>query len=132
MSPAAADRWLKLAGILFGYAMVLASSVAVLVLDVGHGKTLPIAIKIPIALAPMLPALLVVPWMIGNFRRMDEMQVRHQLEAIVAAAAATAFLTMGYALLETIGFPRLPMSVVWCTMLGLWISATWVQRWRFR
>jgi hypothetical protein len=132
MSPTTKSRWLKLAGIVVAYALALATSVAVLVFDVGHDKALPIAAKIPIALAPLLPALLVVPWVIGNFRLMDEMQVRHQLEAIVAAAAATAFLTLGYALLEIIGFPRLPMAIVWCTMMGLWISATWIQRWRFR
>jgi hypothetical protein len=132
MNPATASRLLKLTIILAAYATALAGSVAVLIFDVGHGKTLPIAAKIPIALAPLIPARCVVPWMIGNFRLMDEMQVRHQLEAIVAAAAVTAFLTMGYGFLETLGFPRLPMCVVWCTMMGLWICAIWAQRWRFR
>jgi hypothetical protein len=125
-------RWLKLTCILAAYATVLAGSVAVLALNVAHGKALPIAIKVPIALAPVLPALLVVPWMVENFRTMDEMQVRHQLEAIVVAATISAFLALAYALLEITGFPRLPMSVVWCAMVGLWIGAIWVQRWRFR
>jgi hypothetical protein len=123
---------LKLAGILAAYATVYGASIAILVLNVGHGKALPIETKIPIALAPVLPALLIVPWMIGTFRLMDEMQVRHQLEAIVAAATVSGFLVLGYACLEVIGFPRLPMALVWSVMIGLWIIAIWVQRWRFR
>ena len=132
MTPGLAYRWLKLAGILAVYAGVLAASVGILMFDAAHGKTLPLAAKVPIALAPLMPALLIVPWIIENFRLMDEMQVRHQLEAIAVAAAAAAFLTMGYSFLEIIGFPRLPMSAVWCVMIGLWITAVWVQRWRFR
>jgi hypothetical protein len=132
MTPTPAGRWLKLTGIVALYAAVLAASAGVLVFNVGDGKALPMAAKIPIALAPMIPALLVIPWMIGNFRLMDEMQVRHQLAAMVAAAVAAAFLVMGYSLLEIIGLPRLPMAAVWCGMIGLWLAAIWVQRWRFR
>lgn len=130
MTPIAASRWLKLAGILAAFAAASVASASVLVL--GVGGPLPMAAKVPIALAPLLPAALIVPWVIGNFRLMDEMQVRHQLEAIVVAAVVSAFLAMGYALLEIAGFPRLPMSVVWCVMVGLWICAVWIQRWRFR
>jgi hypothetical protein len=132
MPSMARSRWLKLAGIVAIYAAVLAASTGVLVFNLADGKGLPMGAKVPIALAPMIPALFVIPWMIGNFRLMDEMQVRHQLEAIVAAAVAAAFLVMGYSFLEIIGFPRLPMSVVWCAMIGLWLTAIWVQRWRFR
>jgi hypothetical protein len=132
MTSTPASRWLKLTGILVLYAAVLAVSAAVLVFNVGGGRGLPMAAKIPIALAPMIPALLVIPWMIENFRLMDEMQVRHQLVAMVAAAVAAAFLVMGYSFLEIIGLHRLPMSVVWCAMIGFWLVAIWVQRWRFR
>jgi len=127
-----AQRWLKLAGILTLYAVVLFAATALLVFDVAGGRTLPLAAKIAIALAPMVPALLTLPWLVENFRLMDEMQVRHQLNAIVAAAGASALLAMGYSFLEIIGFPRLPMAVVWCVMLGLWTIATLVQRLRFR
>lgn len=132
MTAVAARRWLKLVGIVIAYAAVLAASVAVLLFNVAGGAALPMAAKILIALAPMIPALLVIPWMIETFRRMDEMQVRHQLEALVAAAVATAFLVMGYSLLEVIGFPRLPMALVWCVMIVVWNAAIWIQRWRFR
>ena len=132
MTLPAVSRWLRLAGILAAYTAVLSASVALLAFNVADGKSLPLAAKIPIALAPMIPALLVIPWTMKNFRLMDEMQVRHQLEAIVAAAVTAAFLVMGYSFLEMVGLPRLPMSVVWCGMVGLWVTAIWVQRWRFR
>lgn len=131
-SPAVRRHSWKLIWIIGLYAVVLAASITVLVADASHGARLPLLAKAVIALAPLVPALLVVPWTIHQFRLMDEMQVRHQLEALAAASGATALLALGYGFLEVVGFPRLSMFVVWSTFNALWVVAVWVQRWRFR
>ena len=119
-------------GIVAVYGLVLAGSIFVLTRDAVAGGQLPMWAKVPIVLAPMVPALLIIPWTLRMFRRMDEMQVRHQLEALAGASGATAFLALGYGFLELIGFPHLSMFVVWSVFNAFWIAGVWIQRWRFR
>ena len=53
-----------------------------------------------------------------HLARIDEYQRQRILETIALAAAITAGLTFTYGFLETAGFPRLSMFVVWCVLCG--------------
>ncbi len=74
-----------------------------------------------VALIP-LPATLLVGWVIWrNLMKMDEMQLRQQLEAIAIGFALTGLLTFNYGFLEGAGFPRLTMFWVWPVMCVSWV-----------
>jgi ethanolamine transporter EutH len=83
-------------------------------------------------LLPLIPAFGILAWQVRMFRKMDEMQARHQLLAVVWAFAGTAAFSIAYALLEVVGWPRLPMFAIWMLMLSLWILSSWTQRIRYR
>jgi hypothetical protein len=89
------------------------------------------SLRIPIALAPMLPALLPVV-IVHHRRRIDELQRQLQLEALGFAFASTAVVTFGYGFLETVGFPRISSFAVWPLMARFWIIGLWFAHWRFR
>ncbi|MGY8526241.1 hypothetical protein [Paracidovorax citrulli] len=74
-----------------------------------------------IALTPMIPGVGICWAVVRNLRRMDELQLRINLEALAVAFAGTALLTFAYGFLEGVGFPRLSLFVVWPLMAGLWI-----------
>ncbi|MDH0647660.1 hypothetical protein N5D48_10130 [Pseudomonas sp. GD03858] len=89
-------------------------------------------LKVALALLPV-PALLVMAWAcIGQLRQLDEMMRRIQLEALGLAFVITALLTFSYGFLETAGFPRLSMFMVWPLMGLLWMMGTWVGVRRYR
>jgi len=74
-----------------------------------------------LALAPML-AVAAICWVVlRQIRRLDELQVRVQLDALGFSFAATALLTFGYGFLEGLGYPRLSMFGVWPLMAVLWL-----------
>jgi hypothetical protein len=76
--------------------------------------------RIPIALSPALPIIL----MLGAFMRylsgIDELQQRIQLMAIAFAAGAVGLLTFSYGFLETIGFPHLPLVWIFPAIIVFW------------
>ena len=88
--------------------------------------------RIPVALAPMLPSLLIVVAVVRYLRRVDELQRQIQLEALGFAFAGTALITFGYGFLEGVGFPRVSAFVVWPIMGALWLLGTLVFGRRFR
>ncbi|MCV6586130.1 MAG: hypothetical protein OIF47_11395 [Marinibacterium sp.] len=80
----------------------------------GHAQIWP-------ALIP-LPSTLLVGWVMWrSVLKMDEMQLRQQLEAIGIAFALTGLLTFNYGFLESVGFPRLTMFWVWPVMCANWV-----------
>lgn len=85
-----------------------------------------------IMLLPLVPAIGLLHRTVRQFARMDEMQLRHQLEAIAWAFGAAVMLMVSYALLEVVGWPRLPMWVPLVVLQAVWIVCIWVQRLRFR
>ena len=88
--------------------------------------------RVPIILAPLLPALGILSFVLRQFRGADEMQRRNQLIAVAAAFGITLFLMVAYSLLEAIGWPRLPM---WANLIALhviWTSCIWTQVLRYR
>lgn len=79
-----------------------------------------------------VPSTFLVGWVIWrNLRKMDEMQVRQQLEAIGIAFAMTGLLTFNYGFLEGAGFPKLTMFWVWPMMCVSWVMGQVVVRLRY-
>ncbi len=54
------------------------------------------------------------------------------LENIALAAALTAGVTFTYGFMETAGFPKLSMFVVWCVLCGAFGVASLVRAWMNR
>jgi hypothetical protein len=74
-----------------------------------------------VALIPV-PSTLLAGWVIWrNLMKMDEMQLRQQLEAIGIGFALTALLTFNYGFLEGAGLPKLTMFWVWPVMCMSWV-----------
>ena len=83
------------------YTILLTGSLTLL----QHLENASTALRIVITLAPVLPAGLMCWAIVRNLRRMDEMHLRIQLEALGFAFAASALLTFSYGFLENVGFP---------------------------
>ena len=85
-----------------------------------------------IAVAPMLPALVVPVAVVRFLREIDELQRRIQLEALAGAFTATAVLTLTYGFLQNAGLPDLSWIWVWPIMGICWIIGLGFARWRYR
>ncbi len=84
----------------------------------GH---VPHALRIPVGLIPMVPAIVAVFPCMEAYRNQDELQRRVQSEGILFSFVATAVVTFSYGFLELYaGFPKLSMWFVWPTMAVLW------------
>ncbi|WP_054891535.1 MULTISPECIES: hypothetical protein [unclassified Pseudomonas] len=106
-------------------ACVLVSSHFLVSMAPGIAKTL-------VALVPV-PAMIGMAWaVVRQLRSLDEMVRRIQLEALGLAFVATALLTFSYGFLETAGFPRLSMFMVWSLMGPLWALGTFIGVRRYR
>ena len=88
--------------------------------------------RVPIILAPLLPALGILRFVLRQFRRSDEMHRRNQLIAVAAAFGITLFLMVAYALLEAIGWPRLPMWINLVALQAIWTLCIATQALRYR
>lgn len=85
-----------------------------------------------VVLSPMLAAV-VMPWVVlRELRRMDELQMRIQLEALGFSFAGTALLTFSYGFLEGLGYPKLSMFNVWPVMAVLWLAGLVFARRRYQ
>ena len=76
--------------------------------------------RFPVAVAPVLPVVLVVLAVVERLRTLDELQQRIQLEALGFAFAMTAVLTFAYGFLQTVGFPTVSWMWVLPVMSALW------------
>jgi hypothetical protein len=98
--------------------------VAVAVLSLAFNLGLvPPALAIPLALAPMVPAILAALAKVDGFRELDELQRKIQSEGILFAFVITAVVTFSYGFLEVYaGFPRLSMFFVWPVLAMGWMA----------
>lgn len=98
--------------------------VAVAVLSLAFNRGLvPHALAIPLALAPMIPAILAALAKVDGFRELDELQRKIQSEGILFAFVITAVVTFSYGFLEVYaGFPRLSMFFVWPVLAMGWMA----------
>jgi hypothetical protein len=88
--------------------------------------------RIAIAIAPMIPAMLLPVVFVRQLRRMDELQRQQQLEALGFAFAGTAVLTFGYGFLQNVGFPAISSFAVWPLMSVLWIVGLWLAHRKYQ
>ena len=109
------------------YVAVLVAALAAVFSFPGLG-----AWRTPIILLPMIPAFGILRFAMRQFQRGDEMQRRHQLIAAAWALGIVLVLMISYALLEAIGWPRLPMWGILCVTQAIWIACIWTQVLRFR
>jgi hypothetical protein len=85
-----------------------------------------------VALTPVIPAGLMCWSIVRNMRRMDEMHLRIQFEALGFAFAASALLTFSYGFLENIGAPHISWTCVWPLMGAMWIVGLQIARRRYQ
>lgn len=82
-------------------------------------------------LLPMLGAGSVAWVVLRHVHRIDELQRRTVLEAIVFAFAATALGTFAWGFAEVAGAPKLPTFAVWPIMAAAWIVGGLLARRRY-
>jgi len=76
--------------------------------------------RIPLALAPVVPALFALGAYMRFFSRIDELQRRIQSEALAFGFGSAGILTFSYGFLENIGFPHLSWIFVFPLMIAMW------------
>jgi len=84
------------------------------------------------ALLPVLPMIAVATVVIRQVRQLDELARMIHLEGLAVAFVGTALITFSYGFLETAGFPRLSMFLVWSLMAPLWAMGTFLAWRRYR
>jgi hypothetical protein len=85
-----------------------------------------------IVLIPMIPVGLFCWTVVRDMRRLDEMYLRIQFEALGFAFAASALLTFTYGFLETVGAPHIPWLWVWPVMGAMWMVGLRIARRRYQ
>ena len=118
---------IELGGAMLAYAGVLVGSVMLLQTGRFTGTVATL-----IALSPMLPCAVACWAILRQFRRLDELQLRVQLEALGFSFAGTALLSFSYGFLEGLGWKPLSMFTVWPVMAGLWIVGGFIAARRYR
>jgi hypothetical protein len=104
----------ELFGAMTLYGVVLFGSISVgRPMEPGLSRTL-------LLLAPMIPLALAIWAIARHFRRVDEFVRLRSLESLSIAAAVTAALSLTYGFLESAGFPKLSMGLVWPVMGAVW------------
>jgi len=76
--------------------------------------------RIAVAIAPILPIVLLVWGFLEYLNSVDELQQKIQLNAIAWAAGMTGLITMTIGFLEDAGLPRLSGTYVFPLMIALW------------
>ncbi|SHM17542.1 hypothetical protein [Phytopseudomonas punonensis] len=84
------------------------------------------------ALIPIVPMIAVAVTVIRQIRQLDELARAVHLEALALAFVGTALITFSYGFLETAGFPRLSMFLVWPLLAALWGFGAWLGWRRYR
>lgn len=108
-------------------AVIFAGAYAVRHLD------LPQWLVIVAAIAPLLPALMMLRAYMTFVNGIDEFQRRIQLESMLVAAGVTGFATFAYGFLEEwAGFPHLPLIWVLPALIGTWGIAACIIRLRYK
>ncbi|HYP42232.1 MAG TPA: hypothetical protein VEX13_17885, partial [Chloroflexia bacterium] len=103
-----------LIGSMIAYGLVLVASILILKASTDEWW------RVPVALAPVVPAIFGLLAFVRFLGRIDELERRIQLEAIGFGFGGTAVLTFGYGFLENAGFPHLNWVYVFPIMIFLW------------
>lgn len=89
-------------------------------------------LRIALALLPVLPMIAVATLVIRHIRHLDELARKVHLEVLAVGFVGTALITFSYGFLETAGFPRLSMFMVWSLMAPLWAAGSFFAWRRYR
>ncbi|MCQ4257851.1 hypothetical protein [Stutzerimonas stutzeri] len=85
-----------------------------------------------LALLPVLPLIALATVVIRYVRNLDELAQKVHLEGLAVGFVGTALITFSYGFLETAGFPRLSMFMVWSLMAPLWAAGSFFAWRRYR
>jgi hypothetical protein len=113
---------------LASYMVVLIASIVFL----KHHEDAGIVLRSIVTLTPVIPAAFMCWAIVRQLRRLDEMHLRIQFEALGFAFAASALLTFSYGFLENVGAPHLPWLWVWPVMGLMWIIGLRIARRRYQ
>lgn len=114
MEKAAKEYTVQFSSAMVGYVLVLFASTYIIKADPDAWW------RVPLAVAPVVPAFFALLSFIRYLGRMDELQRQIQLEAIAFGAGATAILSFGYGFLENVGFPDISLIFVLPLLVALW------------
>lgn len=90
------------------------------------------ALRIIIAILPILPVPIGV-WVIMTFvRTMDELQRRIQFEAVAFSMVMTGMITFTLGLLADVGVPQLDLTWVLPMSIALWGVGQSIASWRYQ
>ncbi|MGE8189620.1 hypothetical protein [Pseudomonas sp. NPDC086278] len=120
--------YLEMGAALALYSIVLMASIFLLM----RLQDASLYLRTLITLTPVIPAALMCWAIVRQLRRLDEMHLRIQFEALGFAFAASALLTFSYGFLENVGAPHLPWLWVWPVMGLTWIIGLRVARRRYQ
>ena len=88
--------------------------------------------RIPLALAPVIPAVFAMIAYMRFIGRIDELQRRIQFEGLAFGFGGAGILTFSYGFLENVGFPHISWLFVFPLMIALWGIGVTVASWRYR
>jgi hypothetical protein len=88
--------------------------------------------RIPLALAPIIPAIFAMIAYMRFVGRIDELQRRIQFEALAFGFGSAGILTFSYGFLENVGFPHISWLFVFPLMIALWGIGGALASWRYR
>jgi hypothetical protein len=88
--------------------------------------------KYPIAVLPVLPALVIPIAAAHFFRTIDELQRKIQLEGLAFGFIAAAVVTLTYGFLGNAGLPQPNWVWVWPVMGACWVVGLALARRRYR
>ncbi len=101
----------------FSAAMIVMAAVALLQPYVSAPTGL---LHIVMTVLPALPVGMILLAMARLLTRLDELERLIHLYSYAAAALLSAFIGMTYSYLESLGAPRLSISVIFPLIIGLW------------
>jgi len=90
------------------------------------------ALRIALALLPVLPVLLGTGAYIQFLRNMDEMQRRLTLEGLAISVALTGSITFALGFLDIAGYPTLHLIWVFPMLMAFWGIGRYVASLRYR
>ncbi len=76
--------------------------------------------RVPLVLAPVIPAIFGVIAFMRFMSRMDELQRRIQFEALAFSFGVSGLTFFSYGFLEAIGFPHISLLWVFPFMVAMW------------
>ena len=88
--------------------------------------------RVPVAVVPVVPVAIAFRAVLRGVARLDELQRRIHLEALVVAVGSAIVLTFGYGTLQNVGLPSLNLMYITPVLVVLWSAGLVLARRRYR